>query len=116
MSTFSAAHRRRVCSLYRRALKLSYNWAVDRRLWRLKATRIQAEFRRNAVETNAKRVAALVAHVESELERHAHPDPYIHPYRPGGSKYQRNVPPDASFTFKEYPSERHSPADVISRD
>ena len=29
---------------------------------------------------------------EAELAAHAHPDPYITPYRPGGSLYARNPP------------------------
>ena len=67
-------------------------------------------------DSNPLHVATLLQRAEAELVKWAHPDPYIAPTAPGGSKYQRNVPPHPSFTFHEYPSEEHGPADTIDSD
>lgn len=34
----------------------------------------------------------LLQRTEEELEKWKHPDPYIPPTAPGGSKYERNIP------------------------
>lgn len=47
MSTFTAAHRSYVMSLYKRTLKNSLDWTVRRDLWRAEAMMIRAEFERN---------------------------------------------------------------------
>lgn len=48
MSTsFSAAHRLYVKSLYKRYLTNALNWTVRRDVWRLQAIEIRAEFERN---------------------------------------------------------------------
>ncbi|KAI4165051.1 MAG: hypothetical protein LQ342_001328 [Letrouitia transgressa] len=60
------SNRQAVVSLYRRCLKLSLDWAVHRN--------------------------ALFQETEELLEKWKHPDPYIPPTAPGGSKFERNMP------------------------
>ena len=42
---------------------------------------------------DAKRGMALIEKGEQKLWENRHPDPWIMPTSPGGSKWQRNVPP-----------------------
>jgi NADH dehydrogenase (ubiquinone) 1 beta subcomplex subunit 9 len=72
----AAAHRLQVQSLYKRSLKLSLDWYIQRDLWRQKALQIRAQFEHNKNVTNPKEIQALVQKAEKELEDWAHPDPY----------------------------------------
>lgn len=72
----SAAHRSHVQSLYKRSLKLSLDWYIQRDLWRQKALEIRARFEQNKHVTNPKEIRALIEKTEQELQEFAHPDPY----------------------------------------
>lgn len=87
MSTNKAA-----LSLYRRALKLSLDWAVHRHLWRGQALYIRSLFEANRAVTDPRQQRSLLAETESLLENWKHPEPCIPPSAPGGTKYERNVP------------------------
>lgn len=77
MSTsIAVAHRLQVQSLYKRSLKLSLDWYIQRDLWRQKALQIRAQFEQNKHVTSPKEIQALVQKAEKELEDWAHPDPY----------------------------------------
>ncbi|KAF8338827.1 NDUFB9, NADH-ubiquinone oxidoreductase [Cantharellus anzutake] len=95
MSTtpFTAAHRFHVKSLYRRLLKNSLDWTIRRDIWRQQALEIRSEFERNRNVTDPRAIADLLARGEAQLEATLHPDPYIPPSFPGGSKWERNLPP-----------------------
>ncbi|KAK9457648.1 hypothetical protein V1511DRAFT_494203 [Dipodascopsis uninucleata] len=90
---FTPEHVATVSSLYRRALRLSLNWAVRRDIWRPQALAIRARFESNKNVTEPRKIQDLIASAEKELAVNRHPDPYIPPQRPGGTKYERNVPP-----------------------
>ncbi|KAI8076478.1 uncharacterized protein B0P05DRAFT_546023 [Gilbertella persicaria] len=89
----SAAHRLHVQSLYKRSLKLSLDWYIQRDLWRQKALQIRAQFDQNKHVANPKEIQALVQKAENELKEWAHPDPYKLPMGPEGTKWERNLPP-----------------------
>lgn len=93
VSPFSAAHRLYVKSLYKRVLNNSLNWTIRRDLWRPRALEIRAEFERHRHVTDPRALVALFEQVEAFLEDHAHPDPYIPSAFPGGTKWERNIPP-----------------------
>jgi len=88
----SAAHRRHVCHLYRRALKLQLEWYVRRDLWYEEANKTRALFRQHMNETDPRTINRLIKATEARLYRMRHPDPYVAPESPGGSKWQRNTP------------------------
>lgn len=75
-SPVAVAHRLQVQSLYKRSLKLSLDWYIQRDLWRQKALAIRAQFDHNKHVTNPKEIQVLVKNAEKELEEWAHPDPY----------------------------------------
>ncbi|KAF2864634.1 hypothetical protein BDV95DRAFT_632773 [Massariosphaeria phaeospora] len=81
-----------VLRLYRRSLKLSLNWAVHRYLWRGQAMYLRSLFEANRHVTEPRLQRTLIQETEALLEKWKHPDPYIPPTAPGGSKYERNIP------------------------
>ncbi|KAG6000731.1 hypothetical protein E4U21_005086 [Claviceps maximensis] len=84
--------RRAALSLYRRSLKLALDWAVQRQLWRGQALYIRSLFEANRSITDSRQQKALLYETEKLLDTWKHPDPYIPPTAPGGSKYERNLP------------------------
>ncbi|KAH8915044.1 hypothetical protein BT69DRAFT_1357063 [Atractiella rhizophila] len=100
VSPFSQAHRRYVQHLYRRALKGSLNWYIRHDEWRIKALHIRAMFEQNRQVRDPRAVAKLLAEAEKEVAKWDHPDPYIVPSFPGGTKWERNLPPRI-FSEKE---------------
>ncbi|KAF8461126.1 hypothetical protein BDZ91DRAFT_737893 [Kalaharituber pfeilii] len=80
-------------SLYRRSLKLSLSWCVRRDIWRQHAVQIRHLFELNRHVSDPRIIRDLLADTEAVLEKWKHPDHYLPPTAPGGSKYERNVPP-----------------------
>ncbi|KAK2857307.1 hypothetical protein FQN49_004836 [Arthroderma sp. PD_2] len=78
--------------LYKRALKLSLDWAVHRYLWRGQAVYIRSLFDANKHVRNPREQRVLFQETEKLLEKWKHPDPYKAPTAPGGSKWERNLP------------------------
>ncbi|KAI9738332.1 MAG: hypothetical protein M1834_008830 [Cirrosporium novae-zelandiae] len=82
-----------IASLYRRSLKLSLNWCVHRHLWRGQAMYIRSLFEANKDVKSPRQQRELFSETEKILEHWKHPDPYRPPTAPGGSKFERNLPP-----------------------
>ncbi|KAK9240784.1 hypothetical protein V1525DRAFT_393902 [Lipomyces kononenkoae] len=93
MSSVTPYSPQHVASIYRRLLRLSLNWTVRRDIWRKQALEIRAKFDANKNITDAREIRDLIIEGERQLAINRHPDPYIPPSRPGGSKFERNVPP-----------------------
>ncbi|PFH51329.1 hypothetical protein AMATHDRAFT_59412 [Amanita thiersii Skay4041] len=106
-SPFSTAHRLYVKSLYKRYLNNALDWTVRRDLWRPQALQIRAEFERNRNVTDPRALAAILAQAEAELASKKHPDPYIAPAAPGGTKWERNLPPSMEPVFDHEASGHH---------
>jgi len=83
----------KVSMLYRRSLKTALSWLIDRSLYNRQADKIRASFEANRDISDPVKVAHLIENTEKLLLKYEHPDPYIAPPNPGGSKYQRNTPP-----------------------
>ncbi|KAF9436381.1 hypothetical protein BGZ76_004112 [Entomortierella beljakovae] len=93
MSEAQIAHRRLVQSLYRRSLKTAQDWYIDTNLFRRKAVELRMQFDANKNLTQPRQIAQAVRTAERQLEELRHPDPYIAPTAPGGTKFERNVHP-----------------------
>ncbi|ORY83862.1 hypothetical protein BCR37DRAFT_378876 [Protomyces lactucae-debilis] len=89
----SSIHRSRVASLYKRSLTLTRDWTVHRELWFEEAAAIRKRFEANRQVTNPRLVEDLLRKGEEMLVARKHPDPYIVPTFPGGSKWERNLHP-----------------------
>ncbi|KAG6104560.1 hypothetical protein E4U14_005652 [Claviceps sp. LM454 group G7] len=85
--------RRAALSLYRRSLKLALDWSVQRQLWRGQALYIRSLFEANRNITDFRQQRAVLNETENLLNSWKHPEPYIPPTAPGGSKWERNLPP-----------------------
>ncbi|XP_038693357.1 NADH dehydrogenase [ubiquinone] 1 beta subcomplex subunit 9-like [Tripterygium wilfordii] len=88
-----AAQKERVRILYRRALKETLNWAVHRHLFYNDADVLRLRFEANKHVEDLDTIDRLIADAEAQHNKWRHPDPYIVPWAPGGSKFTRNPPP-----------------------
>lgn len=86
-------HRRLVSSLYRQSLRLSKDWINRRDIWRVKALEIRQQFDNNKSVSDPRQIHTIISNAQALLAEYAHPDPIITPGRPGGTKFERNVPP-----------------------
>jgi len=93
----------RAIRLYRNGLKTLEAWAGCRDIFNLEASKIRARF--DAVTEAGHHVdsaAALYAleQGEKELLEMEHPDRYVLPWLPGGTKFMRNAPPPAEVAYE----------------
>ncbi|KAF9285752.1 hypothetical protein BGZ72_001739 [Mortierella alpina] len=93
MSEAQIAHRRLVQSLYKRSLKTAQDWYIDTNLFRRKAVELRIQFDANKNLRHPRQIAQAVQEAERQLTELRHPDPYIAPTAPGGTKFERNIPP-----------------------
>merc|ERR1712137_831336 len=93
-------HSIRVCRVYRAILKEQMNWLVSRDAWNPAARAMRNAFRAN-MYLGEREAVPLVENAENHLAYWRHPIPYAQPYLPGGSTFQRNVPPPYDTTLKE---------------
>eukprot|EP00887_Chlorella_sp_A99_P002205 scaffold21.g2205.t1 len=88
----TAIQRTRAIHLYRHALKNMLSWAVRREVFYPEAERIRGEFEALQGLDDPAAIERALEKGEAQLRSLLHPDPYIVPYRPGGSMYARNPP------------------------
>ncbi|KAK5172720.1 uncharacterized protein LTR77_002840 [Saxophila tyrrhenica] len=66
---------------------------------------IRSLFEANKHVTQPRQQREIIEQTEQLLDSYKHPDPYRPPTAPGGSKYQRNLPPPSAeappMTHKE---------------
>ncbi|CUM56641.1 unnamed protein product [Debaryomyces tyrocola] len=89
---FTEANSKRVASLFRRALRTAFDSSLKFDAYRNETIKIRAQFEANKNINNPSDLEEAIARTERKLEEWNHPDPYITPCRPGGTKYQRNLP------------------------
>ncbi|KAL9257386.1 NADH dehydrogenase [ubiquinone] 1 beta subcomplex subunit 9-like protein [Drosera capensis] len=92
-----AAQKQRVRLLYRRALKDTLNWAVHRHLFYNDADELRKKFDANKHVEDLETIDRLTDAAEATYNKFRHPDPYIVPWAPGGSKFCRNPEPPAGI-------------------
>ncbi len=85
-------HKATVVQLYRHSLKAVVSWGVDRDLINREASRVRGLFEENRHATPDVS-ARLIREASDKLFELTHPDKYVVPYMPGGSKFMRNAPP-----------------------
>ncbi|KAH9297700.1 hypothetical protein KI387_029382, partial [Taxus chinensis] len=94
------AQQERVRILYRRSLKNALSWVVRRQLFWEDASRVRDEFEANRHVDDIDRIDRMIEAAEAKLTRWSHPDPYIVPWAPKGSKFARNPPvPEVEIVF-----------------
>lgn len=89
---FTEANSRRVASLFRKALRTAFDSSLKFENYRDETIRIRQQFNSNKHISNPQELESIIAKTEGKLAEWKHPDPYFSPGRPGGTKYQRNIP------------------------
>ncbi|ODV59868.1 NADH dehydrogenase [ubiquinone] 1 beta subcomplex subunit 9 ASCRUDRAFT_36735 [Ascoidea rubescens DSM 1968] len=90
---FTAANRKLVCSYYLQSLRLARNWIFRRDLYRKQCMELRRKFDINKDVSDPKELNKIIRETQGLLYELRHPDPIIPPGRPGGTKYERVVPP-----------------------
>eukprot|EP00591_Stephanopyxis_turris_P003245 CAMPEP_0195510614 /NCGR_PEP_ID=MMETSP0794_2-20130614/3209_1 /TAXON_ID=515487 /ORGANISM="Stephanopyxis turris, Strain CCMP 815" /LENGTH=152 /DNA_ID=CAMNT_0040638067 /DNA_START=53 /DNA_END=511 /DNA_ORIENTATION=+ len=91
-------HKTTVVRLYRHCLKAVVSWGVDRDIVNEEATRIRGLFDENR-QASGPESTRLIREANEQLAQYTHPDKYVVPYMPGGSKFMRNAPPPLEAVF-----------------
>lgn len=90
---FTEANTRRVASLFRQALRTAFDSSLKFDAYRRETIRIRQQFEAERHITDVNELEKVIAKTERKLKEWKHPDPYIPPCRPGGTKFERNIPP-----------------------
>ncbi|XP_068247207.1 NADH dehydrogenase [ubiquinone] 1 beta subcomplex subunit 9 [Palaemon carinicauda] len=95
LQTELVSHARKVCSLYKRALRNTESWYDQRPMYRYRATLLRARFDENKDIKDLRVAQQLVEEGEKELFSFIHYQPKKFADSPGGVAYEREViPPD----------------------
>lgn len=89
---FTEANSKRVASLFRQALRTAFDHSMKFEVYRAEQNKIRKLFDANKKIDDEATLEKVIKSTESKLAQWKHPDPYIPPCRPGGTKYQRNTP------------------------
>lgn len=89
---FTEANSKRVASLFRQAMRTAFNHALKFDAYREATISIRAQFEANKDIRDPQELEQVIAQAEAKLRKWKHPDPYIPPSRPGGTKWERNLP------------------------
>ncbi|XP_059469975.1 NADH dehydrogenase [ubiquinone] 1 beta subcomplex subunit 9 [Neocloeon triangulifer] len=84
-------HSKRVCSLYKRAVRNLEAYNMDRTVFRYQAVLMRAKFDENKDIKDLRRAKELLIAGEEELLRSEHYQPIKFPHSPGGVAYAREV-------------------------
>jgi NADH dehydrogenase (ubiquinone) 1 beta subcomplex subunit 9 len=83
---------------------MTKSWINRRDLFRQKALEIRQQFDENKNIANRHEAEKLIRSTQQLLNQYKHPDPIIPSQRPGGTKFERNVPPpQGKSKFFSYP-------------
>lgn len=84
------------------------SWAIQREIFYAECERIRSEFEANRDLQDPMQIERALEKGEAKLKDMLHPDPYIEPYRPGGSLYARNPPfPKEVKMYMDFGREGH---------
>lgn len=89
---FTEANSKRVASLFRQALRTAFDSSLKFDAYRRETIKIRAQFEANKHISDPNELEEVIAKTHSKLAEWKHPDPYIPPCRPGGTKFERNIP------------------------
>ena len=78
------------------------DWGVTRENFYLLAREVRDRFDEAAhLDPDSAEAAALLAKGEARIVEYTHPDAYVIPAMPGGSKFMRNPPPPLEAVFPD---------------
>ncbi|GBL49625.1 Ca2+-binding actin-bundling protein fimbrin/plastin [Candidozyma auris] len=86
------ANTKRVSSLFRQALRTAFDSSLKFDAYRRETIRIRQQFEAERHVSDVNELERIIERTKAKLNEWKHPDPYIPPCRPGGTKYERNLP------------------------
>ncbi|KAI5950262.1 hypothetical protein KGF54_005219 [Candida jiufengensis] len=89
---FTEANSKRIASLFRQSMRTAFDHSYKFDLYRKQVNNIRSQFDSNKQISDPSKLDSLVVATQKKLKEWKHPDPYIPASRPGGTKYQRNIP------------------------
>ncbi|XP_055644184.1 NADH dehydrogenase [ubiquinone] 1 beta subcomplex subunit 9-like [Toxorhynchites rutilus septentrionalis] len=118
MSTSAASpHAKRVCTLYKKAIRNLEAWYDRRHVFRYQATLMRARFDAHKNENDPTKIAQLVADGERELFETQHFQPRKFANSPGGDAFEREiVPPDWILDYWHPLEKAHFPEYFARRE
>lgn len=72
-----AQHVREVCGLYRRSMRLLFDWVTDVDEQRRMVLAVRRQFDEHRIETDGAKIAMLKDAARYLLWKNAHPEPYV---------------------------------------
>ncbi|XP_033104775.1 NADH dehydrogenase [ubiquinone] 1 beta subcomplex subunit 9-like [Anneissia japonica] len=100
------SHSQKVLRLYKKSYRHLESWITDRPDFRYEATVLRARFDEHKNEKNLQKAQELLKAGEDEFWEKQHPQPYIFIDSPGGTRYERNIPPPDWVLNWWHPTER----------
>jgi len=108
LTTRAVSHRERVCSLYKKTLRLIEAYVVDRPEYRYRAVIMRHRFDCNKNIQDMRVAKKMVEDGEEQLFLNQHPIPFQYQYSPGGSAYDREPPSPDWLADMWHPLEKAS--------
>ncbi|KAF5209297.1 hypothetical protein E0198_004574 [Clavispora lusitaniae] len=87
---FTEANSKRVASLFRQALRTAFDSSLKFDAYRRETIKIRSQFEANKHISDPNELESVIQQAKAKLAEYAHPDPYIPPCRPGGTKYEKD--------------------------
>ncbi|XP_071959712.1 NADH dehydrogenase [ubiquinone] 1 beta subcomplex subunit 9-like [Antedon mediterranea] len=87
------SHSQKVLRLYKKSYRHLESWIGDRPTFRYEATLLRARFNEHKDEKNLQKAQTILKAGEEEFWEKQHPQPYIFIDSPGGTRYERKIPP-----------------------
>ncbi|XP_012267908.2 NADH dehydrogenase [ubiquinone] 1 beta subcomplex subunit 9 [Athalia rosae] len=109
------SHARRVCSLYKNALRNIENFAYLKHIYRYHAVLMRKRFDDNAKIRDLRIAKQMVIDGEKELFESMHPQPRSFADSPGGMAYGRTVVPPDWVVDYWHPSEKAAYPEYFAR-
>ncbi|XP_070574681.1 NADH dehydrogenase [ubiquinone] 1 beta subcomplex subunit 9-like [Ptychodera flava] len=106
MSGRYLTHSQRVLRLYKKSLRHLESYCHARHKFRYHATLLRARFDEKKDEKDLVKAARYLQEGEEEFWKKQHPQPYIFIDSPGGTRFERDLPPPEWVLDYWHPSER----------
>ncbi|XP_077982700.1 NADH dehydrogenase [ubiquinone] 1 beta subcomplex subunit 9-like [Glandiceps talaboti] len=99
-------HAQKVLRLYKKSLRHLESFCPSRHRFRYQATLLRARFDEKKDEKDMVKAARILKDGQEEFWRNQHPQPYIFIDSPGGTRFERDLPPPEWVLDYWHPSER----------
>jgi NADH dehydrogenase (ubiquinone) 1 beta subcomplex subunit 9 len=107
-------HAQRVCRLYKKAYRVTQDWADERWLFRFNAAVLRSRFDETSKIKDMRVLAKMVEEGEYEVWEQQHTDPRVFKNDPGGIVYHRSASPPDWALDQWHPWEKVQVMDIFN--